>query len=70
MTHHGLMMIYDIHMHLDSFDTIISDGSKYIAAIFNTNTQIYICIHEHTHTHTHIYIVCCIDFIDVQFLHF
>jgi hypothetical protein len=25
---HGLMMMYDIHMHLDSFNTIISDGSK------------------------------------------
>jgi hypothetical protein len=32
-----LMMMYDIHMHLDSFNTIISDGSKYVI-IFNTNT--------------------------------
>jgi len=24
---YGLMMIYDIHMHLDSFNTIIGDGS-------------------------------------------
>jgi hypothetical protein len=24
---HGLMMMYDMHMHLDSFNTIISDGS-------------------------------------------
>jgi len=24
---HGLMMMYDIHMHLDSFNTITSDGS-------------------------------------------
>jgi hypothetical protein len=23
---HGLMMKYDIHMHLDSFNTIINDG--------------------------------------------
>jgi hypothetical protein len=34
---HELMMMYDIHMHLDSFNTIINDGSKYII-IFNTNT--------------------------------
>jgi Tat protein secretion system quality control protein TatD with DNase activity len=39
------MMMYDIHMHLNSFDTITSDGSKYITTIFNTNTQ-------------YIYIVC------------
>jgi len=25
---HGLMMMYNIHMHLDSFNAIISDGSK------------------------------------------
>jgi hypothetical protein len=36
---HGLMMMYDIHMHLDSFNTIFNDGSKYITTIFNTNTQ-------------------------------
>jgi hypothetical protein len=35
---HGLMMMYDIHMHLDSFNTIISDGSKYVVATFNINT--------------------------------
>jgi hypothetical protein len=29
---HGLMMTYDIHMHLNSFNTIISDSSKYIIA--------------------------------------
>jgi len=34
---HGLMMMYDIHMHLDSFHTIINDGSKYIVATLNTN---------------------------------
>jgi hypothetical protein len=39
---HGLMMMYDIHMHLDSFNTITSDDSKYIASTFNMNTQIYI----------------------------
>jgi len=33
-----LMMIYDIHMHLNSFNIIINDGSKYIASIFNINT--------------------------------
>jgi endonuclease/exonuclease/phosphatase family metal-dependent hydrolase len=32
-------MIHDIHMHLDSFNTIISDGSKYIATIFNINAR-------------------------------
>jgi hypothetical protein len=36
---HGLMMMYDIHMHLDSFNAIISDGSKYIIIIFNINTR-------------------------------
>jgi hypothetical protein len=35
---HGLMMKYDIHMHLDSFHTITSDSSRYIATTFNTNT--------------------------------
>jgi hypothetical protein len=33
------MMMYNIHMHLDSFNTITSDGSKYIATIFDTNTR-------------------------------
>jgi hypothetical protein len=28
---HGLMMLYDIHMHLDSFNIITNDSSKYIA---------------------------------------
>jgi hypothetical protein len=44
---HGLMMMYDIHMHLHSFNTITSDGSKYITT-FNINTQkkniLYVCI--------------------------
>ncbi len=35
----GLVMMYDIHMHLDSFNTITSDGLEYIVATFNTNTQ-------------------------------
>jgi hypothetical protein len=35
---HGLMMMYDIDMHLDSFDTITSDGLEYIPT-FNINTQ-------------------------------
>jgi hypothetical protein len=46
---HGLMLMYDIHMHLDSFNTITSDGSKYIVATFNINTQkaIYnICVYR------------------------
>ncbi len=52
-----LMMMYDIHMHLDSFSTITSDGSKYITSTFNNNTQkkniLYVCI----------------ELIHVQFLH-
>jgi hypothetical protein len=31
--------MYDIHMHLNSFNTIISDGSEYIATTFNINTR-------------------------------
>jgi hypothetical protein len=55
---HGLVMMYDIHMHFDSFNIIISDGSKYIVATFNTNIR------------KTIYIVCvCIKLIHVQFLH-
>jgi hypothetical protein len=36
---HGLMMMYDIHMHLNSLNIIISDGLEYIEAIFNINIQ-------------------------------
>ncbi len=36
---HGLMMMYDMHMHLKSFSAIISDGSKYIAIFKNINTK-------------------------------
>jgi hypothetical protein len=36
---HGLMMKYDIHMHLDSFNTITNGGSRYIITTFNTNTR-------------------------------
>jgi hypothetical protein len=35
---HRLMMMYDIHMHLYSFNTIINDGSEYVVATFNINT--------------------------------
>ncbi len=35
---HGLMMMYDIHMHLHSFNTITNDGSKYVTTTFNINT--------------------------------
>jgi hypothetical protein len=35
---HGLIMMYDIQMQLDYFNTIISDGLKYITT-FNINTQ-------------------------------
>jgi hypothetical protein len=51
------MMMYDIHMHLDSFNTITNDGSKYIIAIFNINTQKKLKMYV------------CIKFIHVQFLH-
>jgi hypothetical protein len=54
---HGLIMMYGIHMHLDSFDTITSDGSKYIATTFNINTQKIIILYV------------CIKLIHVQFLH-
>jgi hypothetical protein len=37
--HHGLMMMYDVHMHLDSFNTITNDDSKY-------TVQLLILIHE------------------------
>ncbi len=46
---HGLMVMYDMHMHLDSFNTITSDGSKYIVATFNINTQKntnYMCVYN------------------------
>jgi len=33
---HGLVMMYDIHMHLYFLKTITNDGSKYIN--FNINT--------------------------------
>jgi hypothetical protein len=36
---HGLMIMYDIHMHLDAFNIITSDGLKYIITTFNINTQ-------------------------------
>jgi len=35
---HGLMMMYDIHMHLDPLNTIINDDSEYITMTFNINT--------------------------------
>ncbi len=35
---HELMMMHDIHMHLDSFNTISNVGSKYITT-FNINTR-------------------------------
>jgi hypothetical protein len=52
---HGLMMMYDIHMHLDSFNTITSDGLKYIAAILIHEKQYIFCV--------------CMKLIHVQFLH-
>jgi hypothetical protein len=34
---HGLMMMYDINMHLDSFNIITNDRLEYITSTFNTN---------------------------------
>ncbi len=34
-----LMMINDIHMHLNSFNIIINDGLEYITTTFNINTR-------------------------------
>jgi hypothetical protein len=53
---HGLMMMYDLHMHLDSFNTITNDGSKYITT-FNINT-----LKKHI-------LYVCIELNHVQFLH-
>jgi hypothetical protein len=36
---HGFMMMYDIHMHLNPFNTIPNDGSKHIIEKFNINTN-------------------------------
>jgi hypothetical protein len=33
-----LMMMYDIHVHLDPFNTIINNGTKYMTTTFNINT--------------------------------
>jgi hypothetical protein len=41
---HGLMINYDIHMCLDSFNIITNDGSRYIATTFNTNTLYIYCM--------------------------
>ncbi len=35
---HGLMMMYDIHMHLDSLNVTTNNNSRYIAITFNINT--------------------------------
>jgi len=45
---HGLMMMYDIHMHLNSFNTITNDGSEYITTSnINTRKIIYIvCVYK------------------------
>jgi len=47
---HGLMMLYDIHIHITSFNTIINDGLEYIMAIFNINTRktiyIFMCVYS------------------------
>ncbi len=35
---HGLMMMYDIHMHLDSFNVTTNNGLEYIIMTFYINT--------------------------------
>jgi hypothetical protein len=54
---HELMMMHDTHMHLDSFNIVIDDDSKYITMTFNINTQKKYILYV------------CIKFIHVQFLH-
>jgi hypothetical protein len=54
---HELMMMHDTHMHLDSFNIVINDDSKYIAMTFNINTRKKYILYV------------CIKFIHVQFLH-
>jgi hypothetical protein len=54
---HGLMIMYDIHMHLDSFNIITNNGLLYITSIFNINTQKKYILYV------------CIKLIHVQFLH-
>jgi hypothetical protein len=49
--------MYDIHMHLDSFNVTTNNGLQYIATIFNTNIQNQYILYV------------CIKFIHVQFLH-
>ncbi len=55
---HGLMMMYDIHIHLYSFNTITNDCLKYIVTTFNINIQKAIHI-----------LYVCIKLTQVQFLH-
>jgi hypothetical protein len=47
---HGLMMLYDIHMHLYSFNIITNYGLEYTTSTFNINTQkkyiLYVCIYR------------------------
>jgi hypothetical protein len=49
---HELMMMYDIHMHLDSFNMITNDGLKYIRTLLilieKNQYILYVCI-EFTH---------------------
>ncbi len=44
---HGLMLMYDVHTHLNFFNTTINDGSNYIITTLNTNTRkqciLYVC---------------------------
>jgi hypothetical protein len=49
--------MYDMHIHLNSFNTIINDGSEYIVTTFNINSQKKYILYV------------CIEFIHVQFIH-
>jgi hypothetical protein len=44
---HGLIMMYDIHMHLNYFNTITNDGSKYITIkkiLIHKKYIMYVCM--------------------------
>ncbi len=47
-------MMYNIHMHLDSFNAITNNGLEYIATTFNINTRkaIYIACVDIAHSHS------------------
>jgi len=42
---HGLMMMNDIHIDLNHFNTVTSDGSKYIITTFNIYIYKNVCVY-------------------------